>query len=101
MRKVQLEQLQYQPKSARNAHRVSRKELVVIFLNSSCDTSGIQYQDNGLSIVPEDFRRFRNYRFFHNASIYETTNFHNSATMGYDAGLYHSSLKPKSDKGLA
>ena len=51
----------------------------------------IQYQANGLSIVPGDYKRFRiNADFSVNESQYTrqlVLNFHNSATMGYDRGL--------------
>lgn len=52
---------------------------------------GIQYQENGLSIVPDDFKRFRiNVDFTVDESQYTrqlVLNFHESATAGFDYGL--------------
>ncbi|WP_178984989.1 T9SS type A sorting domain-containing protein [Winogradskyella helgolandensis] len=52
---------------------------------------GIQYQDNGLSIIPEDYKRFRiNVDFIDDESQYTrqlVLNFHDSATAGFDYGL--------------
>ena len=57
----------------------------------SYTTSTIQYQDNGLTIVPEDYRRFRiNVDFSVSNTDYTRQlilNFHDSATMEFDYGL--------------
>ena len=85
---------------AKNAHRVFAKESdgnSYFFRNSTDDgdntteTTSIQYQDNGLSIVPDDFKRFRiNVDFTANEAQYTrqlVLNFHESATAGFDYGL--------------
>ncbi|WP_299526651.1 T9SS type A sorting domain-containing protein [Winogradskyella sp.] len=55
------------------------------------NTDQIQYQDNGLSIVPDDYKRFRvNVDFTVGNSQYTrqlVLNFHDTATLGYDRGL--------------
>lgn len=83
----------------RNAHRVFAKESdgnSFFFRTNSTDsdtgeTAGIQYQDNGLSIVPDDFKRFRvNVDFTVNEAQYTrqlVLNFHETATSGFDYGL--------------
>lgn len=86
----------------KNSHRAFAKESdgqSNFFRNSNDNTtattpnevSGIQYQDNGLSIVPEDYKRFRiNVDFTVNESQYTRQlilNFHDSATAGFDYGL--------------
>ncbi|MBO3116347.1 T9SS type A sorting domain-containing protein [Winogradskyella sp. DF17] len=61
--------------------------------NSSNETgvNHIQYQDNGLSLVPDDYKRFRvNVDFTVGESQYTrqlVLNFHDSATFGHDRGL--------------
>ncbi|WP_405572367.1 T9SS type A sorting domain-containing protein [Winogradskyella sp. Asnod2-B02-A] len=85
---------------AKNAHRVFAKESdgnSYFFRNSTdngdntTETVGVQYQDNGLSIVPDDFKRFRiNVDFTANEAQYTrqlVLNFHESATAGFDYGL--------------
>lgn len=53
--------------------------------------NSIQYQQNGLSIVPDDYKRFRiNIDFTVNTNQYTrqvVLNFHDSATFGHDRGL--------------
>ncbi|MTE25909.1 T9SS type A sorting domain-containing protein [Winogradskyella ouciana] len=84
---------------AKNEHRVYEKEggNSIFFRNGShnsaqeSDNSQIIYQDNGLTIVPEDYKRFRiNVDFTVNQSKYTrqlVLNFHDSATAGFDRGL--------------
>jgi hypothetical protein len=85
---------------SRNAHRVFHKESdgnSFFFRSSDAnnqnrnETSEIQYQSNGLSIVPEDYKRFRiNVDFTNNEAQYTrqlVLNFHDSATAGFDYGL--------------
>ncbi|EPR73745.1 hypothetical protein ADIWIN_1382 [Winogradskyella psychrotolerans RS-3] len=84
----------------RNSHRAFAKESdgeSYFFRNSNDNNTntnantGIQYQDNGLSIIPEDYKRFRiNVDFIDDASQYTrqlVLNFHDSATAGFDYGL--------------
>lgn len=83
--------------TAKNAHRTYVKEGSgsIFFRNATTNSTStednISYQDNGLSIVPEDFKRFRiNIDFTDNDSNYTRQvllNFHDSATMGFDYGL--------------
>ena len=58
---------------------------------SVSNNNQIQYQDNGLSLVPEDYKRFRiNVDFTVGESQYTrqlVLNFHDSATPDYDRGL--------------
>lgn len=84
---------------ARNSHRVFAKESdgnSYFFRNSNTETNdiettGVQYQDNGLTIVPNDFKRFRiNVDFTVEEAQYTrqlVLNFHESATAGFDYGL--------------
>ncbi|SDI50583.1 T9SS type A sorting domain-containing protein [Winogradskyella thalassocola] len=87
---------------ARNSHRAFAKESdgdSYFFRSNSNDSnssettepSGIQYQNNGLSIIPEDYKRFRiNVDFSDDESQYTrqlVLNFHDSATAGFDYGL--------------
>ncbi|WP_370392418.1 T9SS type A sorting domain-containing protein [uncultured Winogradskyella sp.] len=57
----------------------------------SSESNSIQYQDNGLSIVPDDYRRFRvNVDFTVGESQYTrqlVLNFHDTATFGHDRGM--------------
>ncbi|NRD20338.1 T9SS type A sorting domain-containing protein [Winogradskyella eckloniae] len=85
----------------RNAHRAFAKESdgESIFFrgtnneeeNLNTTTTQIQFQENGLPIVPDDFKRFRiNVDFNVNGSFYTRPlilNFHDSATAGFDYGL--------------
>ncbi|MBF8150545.1 T9SS type A sorting domain-containing protein [Winogradskyella sp. F6397] len=86
----------------KNAHRVFVKESdgnSYFFRSNTNDSNtnetteplGIQYQDNGLSIIPEDYKRFRiNVDFIDDESQYTRQlilNFHESATAGFDYGL--------------
>jgi len=84
----------------KNSHRVFAKESDgnSYFFRSSADngdntaeTTDIQYQENGLSIVPNDFKRFRiNVDFTVEEAQYTrqlVLNFHESATAGFDYGL--------------
>lgn len=84
----------------KNEHRVFAKESdgnSYFFRSSNTNSTesntsvGIQYQDNGLSIVPEDYKRFRiNVDFTVNNAHYTrqlVLNFHESATTGFDYGL--------------
>ena len=84
---------------AKNEHRVYEKEgsSSSFFRNASLtednneNASSINYQTNGLSLVPADYKRFRlNVDFSVNQSQYTRQlilNFHNTATEGYDKGL--------------
>ncbi|WP_179335174.1 T9SS type A sorting domain-containing protein [Winogradskyella costae] len=82
----------------RNDHRAFVKESdgeSYFFRNSldavTAENTGIQYQENGLSIIPEDYKRFRiNVDFSDEESQYTrqlVLNFHDSATAGFDYGL--------------
>ncbi len=59
--------------------------------NETQDDGGIQYQANGLPIVPSDFKRFRiNVDFAVNGTFFTKQlllNFHDTATAGFDYGL--------------
>ncbi|MCT4629453.1 T9SS type A sorting domain-containing protein [Winogradskyella sp.] len=75
---------------AKNAHRVYEKEGTNSqFFRTS--NPGLNYQNNGLSEVPDDYKRFRvNIDFTVGESQYTrqvVLNFHDSATMGFDYGL--------------
>ncbi len=82
---------------AKNAHRVYEKEGAQSYFfrtnnpEASANSEGIQFQDNGLPIVPEDYKRFRiNVDFTVNESHYTRQmllNFHDTATTGFDYGL--------------
>jgi hypothetical protein len=88
---------------AKNSHRIFQKEGANSYFFrsnnptpssdnvSTSQNSEIQFQDNGLSIVPEDYKRFRiNVEFSANGVKYVRQmllNFHDSATMGFDYGL--------------
>lgn len=93
---------------AKNAHRVFEKESgseSAFFRNSDANTDepvGIQFQENGLSIVPLDYKRFRiNVEFTVNESKYVRQmllNFNDNATMSHDRGLeLHRSSNLNSD----
>ena len=57
-------------------------------VNSNQDNSGIQYNDQGLSIVPSDFKRFRlNIDFNDTYTRQLVQNFHYTATPNEDYGL--------------
>ncbi|WP_179346628.1 T9SS type A sorting domain-containing protein [Winogradskyella ursingii] len=86
----------------KNSHRVYEKEGAdsYFFRNnndevskseSDIKTERIQTQDNGLTLVPDDYMRFRiNVDFTVNAAQYTrqlVLNFHESATDGFDRGL--------------
>lgn len=83
----------------KNSHRVFAKESdgqSLFFRDASHPPENgtleeIQYQENGLSIVPSDFKRFRiNVDFTVNESQYTrqlVLNFHDSATSGFDYGM--------------
>ncbi|MFK7832674.1 MAG: T9SS type A sorting domain-containing protein [Winogradskyella sp.] len=84
----------------RNSHRAFQKvtDGQSVFFRSSSnnsndldDSEGIEYQSNGLSIVPEDYKRFRvNVDFTVNEAQYTrqlVLNFHDTATAGFDYGL--------------
>ncbi|MDY2586877.1 T9SS type A sorting domain-containing protein [Winogradskyella aquimaris] len=80
----------------KNSHRVFEKEAPassVFFRSNNPDssTSGIQYQDNGLSLVPDDYKRFRvNVDFTVGEAEYTRQillNFHDTATFEHDRGL--------------
>ena len=74
---------------AKNVHRVYEKEGAdsYFFRNNP----SIDYQDNGLNIVPDDYKRFRlNIDFTVGENQYTRQvilNFHDSATSGFDYGL--------------
>ena len=81
---------------AKNAHRSYVKEGAqsYFFRNgdaTNTDTSEIQFQENGLPIVPSDYKRFRvNVDFTVGQSQYTRQlllNFHDTATAGFDYGL--------------
>lgn len=75
---------------AKNAHRVYEKEGADSYFFRSSNP-GLNYQENGLSLVPDDYKRFRvNIDFTVGESQYTrqvVLNFHDSATAGYDRGL--------------
>jgi hypothetical protein len=84
----------------KNSHRVFVKEsggqsnFFRNNTNNNSDTNQVPeilFQENGLSIVPEDFKRFRiNVDFTVNEAQYTrqlVLNFHHSATEGFDYGL--------------
>ncbi|WP_179352227.1 T9SS type A sorting domain-containing protein [Winogradskyella vidalii] len=86
----------------RNSHRAFAKESdgnSYFFRSNTNDSNttetnepiGIQYQDNGLSIIPEDYKRFRINVDFSDDELQYTRqlvlNFHDSATAGFDYGL--------------
>lgn len=86
----------------RNSHRVYEKESdgnSYFFRSINTEeeetenntSTEIQFQENGLSIVPEDYKRFRiNVDFTVNGTQYTRPlilNFHDSATAGFDYGL--------------
>lgn len=81
----------------KNSHRVYEKEgAESLFFRSTDATNNIQnptvqYQNNGLSVVPENFKRFRiNVDFNVNNSQYTrqvVLNFNDAATLGFDYGL--------------
>lgn len=82
--------------SFKNSHRVYEKEApsssnFFRSENTFAENQGIQYQENGLSIVPIDFKRFRvNVDFTVNNAQFTrqlVLNFHDNATMGHDRGL--------------
>ncbi|MFC0604838.1 T9SS type A sorting domain-containing protein [Winogradskyella pulchriflava] len=81
---------------AKNEHRAYVKEGAqsYFFRNANVtntDTGEIQFQENGLPIVPSDYKRFRvNVDFSVNQSQYTRQlllNFHDTATAGFDYGL--------------
>ena len=70
--------------------------------NSKSNNSEIQFQDNGLPIIPDDYMRFRiNVEFTVDATKYVRQmllNFHDNATMSHDRGLeLHRSSNLNSD----
>lgn len=82
----------------KNTHRVFHKESSgnsAFFRTSNTNVSSnnsssesVQYDDNGLAILPEDFKRFRlNVLFNNNFKRQLLQNFHNTATDGFDYGL--------------
>lgn len=86
--------------TVKNAHRVYQKEGANSYFFRSNDSDsdnendtnlGIQYQDNGLPIVPSDYKRFRiNVDFSTSEAQYTRQlllNFHDSATFEHDRGL--------------
>jgi len=88
--------------TVKNAHRVFQKTGTNSYFfrnnsdnndngNNSSTNNGIQYQDNGLAIVPSDYKRFRiNVDFSLNDVHYTRQlllNFHDTATFGHDRGL--------------
>jgi hypothetical protein len=82
---------------AKNEHREFQKEGAesVFFRTDNSEGSNnleeIQYQDNGLPLVPEDYKRFRiNVEFTVNSTNYVRQvllNFNENATMSHDRGL--------------
>ena len=76
--------------TAKNAHRVYEKEGTDSFFFRSGNPS-LNYQENGLTLVPEDYKRFRlNVDFTVGESQYTrqmVLNFHDTATMGFDYGM--------------
>ncbi|BAO77107.1 hypothetical protein WPG_2877 [Winogradskyella sp. PG-2] len=74
---------------AKNEFRVYEKEGADSFFFRN--NTNLNYQNNGLTIVPDDFRRFRiNIDFTVDSSKYTrqvVLNFHDSATDGFDYGL--------------
>ncbi len=99
--------------SVKNTHRVFEKIGTDSYFFRSSNTNdnnatettpntGIQYQENGLSIVPNDYKRFRlNVDFSVNEAQYTRQlllNFHDTATFGHDRGLeLHRSQNLSSD----
>ena len=82
----------------KNTHRVFHKESSgnsAFFRTSNTNVSSndsrsesVQYDDNGLAILPEDFKRFRlNVLFNNNFKRQLLQNFHNTATDNFDYGL--------------
>ncbi|MFT4612711.1 MAG: hypothetical protein ACI8QQ_001536 [Psychroserpens sp.] len=82
----------------KNTHRVFHKESSgdsAFFRTSNTDVAredssseAIEYDDNGLAILPDDFKRFRlNVLFNNNFKRQLLQNFHNTATDGFDYGL--------------
>lgn len=75
---------------AKNAHRVYEKEGTDSYFFRT-NNPGLNYQENGLSEVPEDYKRFRiNVDFTVGENQYTrqvVLNFHDSATPGHDRGL--------------
>jgi hypothetical protein len=82
---------------AKNIHRVYEKEGAQSYFfrtsnpQASANNEGIQFQDNGLPIVPSDYKRFRiNIEFTVDQTKYVRQmllNFHDTATAGFDYGL--------------
>ena len=80
--------------TAKNTHRIFEKEGANSYFfrtTNDTDNSGLPHQDNGLVIVPDDFKRFRlNVDFTVGSNQYTrqmVLNFHDTATMGFDYGL--------------
>jgi len=81
----------------KNEHREFQKEGAqsVFFRNNNSESSNsseeIQFQDNGLPLVPEEYKRFRiNVEFTVNSTNYVRQvllNFNENATMSHDRGL--------------
>jgi hypothetical protein len=75
---------------AKNTHRVFEKEGADSYFFRT-NNPGLSYQDSGLSLVPEDYKRFRiNVDFTVGENQYTrqvVLNFHDSATLGHDRGL--------------
>ena len=75
---------------AKNSHRVFEKEGTDSYFFRTSN-SGLNYQDSGLSLVPDDYKRFRiNIDFTVGENQYTrqvVLNFHDSATPGHDRGL--------------
>jgi hypothetical protein len=82
----------------KNSHRIFHKESSgdsSFFRTSNTNVASedssseaIQYDDNGLAILPDDFKRFRlNVLFNNNFKRQLLQNFHNTATDGFDYGL--------------
>lgn len=75
---------------AKNAHRVYEKEGADSYFFRTSNP-GLSYQENGLSEVPDDYKRFRiNIDFTVDENQYTRQvilNFHDSATPGHDRGL--------------
>ena len=85
--------------TTKNSHRAYEKEGTNSFFFRNVSNAGakaknndgIQYQDNGLTIIPSDYKRFRiNVDFTVGSNQYTRQlvfNFHDMATMGFDYGL--------------